>query len=130
VSETTASQQPAASEVTPAPAEETQIGIEEFARVKLVVGTVKVAERVPKSSKLIRMEVDLGEPTLRQIVAGIGKQYTPEQLVGRQIVVVANLKPAVLMGVTSNGMVLAASVDGAPFLLSVDQPVPPGTGVR
>ncbi len=130
VNETTASQHAAASDAAPAPADEGQIGIEEFARVKLVVGTVKVAERVPKSSKLIRMEVDLGEPSLRQIVAGIGKQYTPEQLVNRQIVVVSNLKPAVLMGVASNGMVLAASVDGAAFLLSVDQPVPAGTEVR
>ena len=106
------------------------IDINEFARVKLVVGTVKVAERVPKSSKLIRMEVDLGEPTLRQIVAGIGKQYAPEALVGRQLVVVANLKPATLMGVASNGMVLAASEGQAPVLLSVEAPVPPGTTVR
>ena len=113
----------------PAPAGD-QVDIEEFARVKLVVGTVKLAERVPKSNKLVRMEVDLGEPGLRQIVAGIGKQYTPEQLVGRQIVVVSNLKPATLMGVESRGMLLAASVDGAPYVLGVDGEVPPGTGVR
>jgi methionyl-tRNA synthetase len=107
-----------------------QVGIEEFARVKLVVGTVKFAERVPKSKKLVRLEVDLGEGSLRQIVAGIGAQYEPEKLVGRQIVVVANLKPATLMGVESRGMLLAASVDGSPFLLSVDAPVPPGTGIK
>ena len=106
------------------------LAIEEFARIKLVVGHVKVAERVPKSKKLVRMEVDLGEGSLRQIVAGIGAQYEPEQLVGRRIVVVANLKPAVLMGVESRGMVLAASVEGVPFLLAVDGEVPPGTGVK
>jgi methionyl-tRNA synthetase len=114
----------------PAAAEEELLGIEEFARMKLVVGQVKVAERVPKSKKLIRMEVDLGEGTLRQLVAGIGAQYEPEKLVGRRIVVVANLKPAVLMGVESRGMLLAASVDGVPFLLTVDAEVPPGTGVK
>ncbi|MFH1177800.1 MAG: methionine--tRNA ligase [Acidobacteriota bacterium] len=105
------------------------LSIEEFARIKLVAGTVKVAERVPKSKKLIRMEVDLGEGALRQIVAGIGGAYEPEQLVGRQIVVVSNLKPATLMGVESRGMLLAASVDGVPYVLGVDREVPPGTGV-
>ena len=91
---------------------------------------LKLAERVPKSNKLVRMEVDLGEATLRQIVAGIGKAYQPEDLVGRQIVVVGNLKAARLMGVESQGMVLAASEDGAPVLLSVDRAVPPGTIVK
>jgi methionyl-tRNA synthetase len=114
----------------PLPAQGELLGIEEFGRAKLVVGRVKIAERVPKSKKLIRMEVDLGEGSLRQIVAGIGGQYEPETLVGRQIVVVANLKPAVLMGVESRGMLLAASADGVPFLLSVDGEVPPGTGVK
>jgi methionyl-tRNA synthetase len=127
---------PAASQSTPTTAQPAPaatgdvVGIEEFARVRLVVGTVKVAERVPNSKKLVRLEVDLGEGTLRQIVAGIGAQYEHEKLVGRQIVVVANLKPAMLMGVESRGMLLAASVEGVPFLLSVDAPVPPGTGVK
>ena len=114
----------------PAQAEVELLSIEEFARTKLVVGRVKFAERVPKSKKLIRMEVDLGEGSLRQLVAGIGAQYEPDKLVGRQIVVVANLTPAVLMGVESRGMLLAASVEGVPYLLSVDAEVPPGTGVK
>jgi len=121
----------AAPAVAAAPAPVEQIGIDEFARVKLVVGTVKLAERVPKSNKLVRMEVDLGEPQLRQIVAGIGKQYAPEQLVGKQIIVVSNLKPATLMGVESRGMVLAATLpDGAPVLLAPGSEVPNGSGVR
>jgi methionyl-tRNA synthetase len=75
--------------------------------------------------------VDLGEPALRQIVAGIGAQYAPEQLVGRRIVVVANLKPAVLMGVESRGMLLAATLpDGSPVLLGPDREVQPGAGVK
>ncbi|MEW6335858.1 MAG: methionine--tRNA ligase [Acidobacteriota bacterium] len=121
--------QPAAEEA-PAQSEAGLLSIDEFLRAKLVVGTVKSAERVPKSKKLVRLEVDLGEAQLRQVVAGIGAQYAPEELVGRQIVVVSNLKPATLMGVESRGMLLAASVEGAPFLLNVDREVPPGTGVK
>ncbi len=113
------------------PAQAEQVTIDDFARIKLVVGTVKLAERVPKSNKLVRMEVDLGEPELRQIVAGIGKQYTPEQLVGKQIVVVSNLKPATLMGVESRGMVLAATLpDGAPVLLATERELPNGAGIK
>jgi methionyl-tRNA synthetase len=113
----------------PAPADEL-ISIEEFGRVKLKIGLVTEAERVPKSKKLVRLKVDLGEGAPRQLVAGIAERYAPEELVGRRIVVVANLQPATLMGVESRGMLLAASVDGDPFLLSVSDDVPPGTGVR
>ncbi len=77
----------------------------------------------------MRLKVDLGEPELRQLVAGIAERYEAADLVGRQIVVVANLKPAKLMGVESQGMLLAANVEGAPFLLSPDTEVPPGTVV-
>jgi methionyl-tRNA synthetase len=117
-------------ETTPAPVEENLLTIEQFAAVKLVVGIVREAERVPNSKKLVRLLVDLGEPQPRQLVAGIAERYQPEALVGRRIVVVANLKPAKLMGVESRGMLLAASVNGDPFLLSVDGEVPPGTGVK
>ena len=79
---------------------------------------MKFAERVPKSDKLIRLLVDLAEESPRQLVAGIGKAYTPEELVGEQVVVVANLKPAKLMGVESRGMILAATdADGKPILV-------------
>jgi len=107
------------------------VSIEEFARIKLVVGKVLVAERVPKSKKLVRLEVDLGEPTPRQIVAGIGACYQPEELVGKSIVVVANLQPATLMGVESRGMLLAATLpDGSPVLIAPEREVPPGAGVK
>ncbi len=103
--------------------------IDEFFRTELVVATVREAEQVPKSKKLIRLLVDLGEGQPRQLVAGIADRYRAEDLVGRQIVVVANLKPAKLMGVESQGMLLAANVDGAPFLLAPDDEVPPGTKI-
>lgn len=107
------------------------LSIEEFARVRLVAGKVLAAERVPKSNKLIRLQVDLGEGSPRQIVAGIGTAYQPEDLVGMTIVVVANLKPAKLMGVESAGMLLAATLpDGSPVLLTTERQVPPGSGVR
>ncbi|MCU0234178.1 MAG: methionine--tRNA ligase [Thermoanaerobaculales bacterium] len=114
---------------TAAAAQPEPLTIERFFETKLVVGTVRQAEPVPKSKKLVRLLVDLGEPELRQLVAGIGERYEAAALVGRQIVVVANLKPAKLMGVESRGMLLAANVDGAPFLLSPDAEVPPGTRV-
>ena len=116
-------------ETTPEP-EDNLLSIDQFAETKLVVGIIREAENVPKSKKLVKVMVDLGEPDLRQLVAGIAEQYEPEDLVGRRIVVVANLKPAKLMGVESRGMLLAASVEGKPFLLSVDENVPPGTEVR
>ena len=106
------------------------IDIDKFFETELRVATIKVAERVPKSNKLLRLEVDLGSE-VRQLVAGIGKAYEPEALVGRQVVVVANLQPAKLMGVESQGMVLAASPDGGdPVLLHPERAVPPGTRVR
>ncbi|MBD3872095.1 MAG: methionine--tRNA ligase [Acidobacteria bacterium] len=103
--------------------------IDDFFKTKLVVGTIREAEQVPKSRKLVRMMVDLGEEEPRQLVAGIAERYTADDLVGRQIVVVANLKPAKLMGVESQGMLLAANLEGAPFLLAPDSEVPPGTKV-
>ena len=105
------------------------IGIEDFAKVELKVGKVLSAERVGKSDKLIRLKVDTGEE--RQIVAGIGKAYDPEYLVGRKIVVVANLKPAKLMGIESQGMLLAATDDeGLLSILGLDRDVKQGAKVR
>jgi methionyl-tRNA synthetase len=114
---------------TTEPAADDLLSIDEFFKTKLVVGTIREAEKVPKSKKLVRMMVDLGEAEPRQLVAGIAERYEAADLVGRQIVVVANLKPAKLMGVESQGMLLAANVEGAAFLLAPDAEVPPGTVV-
>ena len=100
-----------------------------FQKMGLKVGEIKSAEKIKGSKKLLKMMVDLGTET-RQLVAGIAAEYSPDDLVGRQIVVVTKLQPAKLMGVESNGMILAASVDGKPVLLSLSAPVPNGTIVK
>ena len=105
------------------------ITLEDFFQTELKVATVTAAEPIPSSHKLLKLSVDLGDET-RVLVAGIAKQYPPEDLLGRQVVVVTNLQPAKLMGVESQGLVLAASVDGKPVLLRPDQTVPDGTSVR
>ena len=105
------------------------ISIEDFMKIKLKVGKVISAERVKGSKKLVKLIVDIGEH--RQIVAGIGEAYTPEELVGRSIVVVSNLKPAKLMGVESNGMLLAATGDnGTISILTIDREVNAGAGIK
>ena len=120
---------PAATAPVPAAAD-TRLSIDEFMKIDLRVARVLTAERVPNSKKLIKLDVDLGTEQ-RVIVAGIAEAYEADALVGRTVAIVANLKPAKLMGVESNGMVLAASPDGArPILLTFDQPPPPGTRIR
>ena len=109
---------------------DSRISIDDFMKVELRTAKVLEAEAVPKSKKLIKLTVDTGGDR-RTIVAGIAEAYQPEQLVGRTIVIVANLKPAKLMGIESNGMVLAGSPDGGtPTLVGFDQDVPPGSRVR
>jgi methionyl-tRNA synthetase len=112
-----------------APPDIAKVTIDQFMEIDLRVAEVRAAERVPKSKKLMKMTVFTGDEE-RTIVAGIATKYTPEELVGRKIVIVANLQPAKLMGVESNGMILAASLDGEPSLLSVDAGVPAGTKVK
>jgi len=100
-------------------------------KIELRVAKVLAAERVPKSNKLIKLTVDVGAEQ-RTLVAGIAEAYEADSLVGRTVVIVFNLKPAKLMGVESNGMVLAASPEGGkPHLLGFDgEPPAPGTRVR
>ncbi|MCF8049975.1 MAG: methionine--tRNA ligase [Desulfobacterales bacterium] len=105
-----------------------QIGIDDLAKVDLRVATVLRAEAIPRAKKLLKLEIDLGE--IRTVVAGIADAYAPEDLVGKQVVVVANLAPAKLMGVLSNGMILAAAEDSGPRLVTIDRAVKPGTTVR
>jgi methionyl-tRNA synthetase len=128
---TMSTDRPEATPAPPEPASDGRISIQDFQRIRLVTGRVLEAERVPRSSKLLRLQVDLGSEK-RQVVAGIANQYEPEALVGRNVVIVANLKPAKLMGIESDGMVLAATVGeaGEPWLLEVDADVPPGSTVK
>jgi methionyl-tRNA synthetase len=112
-----------------APPDLAKITIDQFMEIDLRVAEVRAAEKVEKSKKLIKLTVFDGEGE-RIVVAGIATKYTPEELVGRKVVIVANLQPAKLMGVESNGMVLAASIGGEPSLLSVDASVPAGTKVK
>ena len=112
-----------------APAD-SKITIDDFMKVDLRTARVLTAEKVPNSRKLVKLSIDVGTEQ-RTLVAGIAEAYEPEALVGRTIVIVANLKPAKLMGIESNGMVLAASPDGGkPTLVGFDADVPPGTRVR
>jgi methionyl-tRNA synthetase len=111
-------------------AEDNRISMDDFMKVELRVARVLEAEAVPKSKRLVKLKIDVGTEQ-RTIVAGIAEAYTPEQLVGRTIAIVFNLKPAKLMGIESNGMVLAASPEGGkPTLVAFDGEVSPGTRVR
>jgi methionyl-tRNA synthetase len=107
-----------------------RISLQDFMNVDLRVAKVLAAERVPKSKKLVKLRVDVGSEE-RTLVAGIGDAYDPEALLGKAVVIVANLQPAKLMGIESNGMVLAASPEGGkPVLLGFDEAPAPGTRVR
>ena len=106
------------------------ISIDDFTKVELRVAQILVAERIPKADKLLRLEVDLGYEK-RQILAGIAQYYEPEKLVGRKIVIVANLAPRKMRGLESNGMLLAASLpDGAPVLAGFLEEVPLGARLK
>jgi methionyl-tRNA synthetase len=116
---------------TPAAGSATEkISIDDFSKIELRVGLVKVAERVPKADKLLRLEVDIGTE-VRQVLAGIAEAYAPEALVGRKVVIVANLAPRKLRGMESNGMIVAASPDGGkPVLASFLEEVPVGARLK
>jgi methionyl-tRNA synthetase len=119
----------ASSQPAPAPDATHQLTIEEFRKMQLRTAKVLTAERVPKSEKLIKLRVTLGAEEL-QIVAGIGKRYEPESLIGKTVIIVANLKPAKLMGVESQGMVLAAGDQDVLGLVTMLEEVAPGTKVK
>jgi methionine--tRNA ligase beta chain len=104
------------------------ISIDEFRKVELIVATIKSAEPHPNADKLMLLQIDLGTEQ-RQICAGIRNHYTPEELVGRQIIVVANLETAKLRGLESQGMLLAASDEGRVVILSPEKAVQPGAKV-
>jgi methionyl-tRNA synthetase len=123
----TGATQPSAAPVKPANA---KITIDDFAKIEMRVGTVKTAEKVKGADKLLRIEVDIGSE-LRQVVAGIAEAYAPEQLIGRKVAIVANLAPRKLRGLESNGMILAASVEGGkPVVATFAEDVPDGAKLK
>ena len=121
---------PAASVASAVPATNDKISIDDFSKIELRVGMVKVAERVPKADKLLRLEIDIGSE-VRQVLAGIAEAYAPETLVGRKVVIVANLAPRKLRGMESNGMIVAASLEGGkPVLAGFLEDVPVGARLK
>lgn len=105
------------------------ISFDEFKKVELRVATVLAAERVGGSEKLLKIRVSLGTEE-RQIIAGIGKKYDPTVLIGRQIVIVANLEPRMIVGLESQGMLLAADSPDGPVLLQPDTEIQAGAGIK
>ncbi len=119
---------PAAEEAKPA---SPTINIDDFAKVDLRVGLVLSAERVKGSDKLLHLKVDIGEPAARTIVAGIAEAYEPEKLLNRKVVIVANLAPRKLRGLESQGMIVAASVEGGkPVLAGFLEDIPIGARLK
>jgi methionyl-tRNA synthetase len=122
---------PAPAAPAPAATADGRISIDDFAKVEMRVGQVKVAEKVKGADKLLRLEVDIGTE-VRQVVAGIAEAYAPESLVGRKVVLVVNLQPRKLRGLESNGMIVAASVGdrGLPVLAGFLEDVPVGARLK
>jgi len=106
-----------------------EITYEDFARLDLRIGKIEAAERVEGTAKLVKLSVDLGTEK-RTLVAGIADSYEPESLAGKNIVVLANLKPRAIRGIESKGMLLAADVEGKAVLLTADREAPVGASVR
>lgn len=106
-----------------------QISFDEFKRMDLRVGQILEAEKVEGTQKLVKLEVDIGMER-RLMVAGVAEVYAPETLVGKRIIVVANLKPATIRGIESQGMLLAADLEGRPIIPFFGEDVPAGTKVR
>ena len=110
----------------------TTVTYDDFARIELRVGTIRQATAMEKSRKLLKLQVELGNNELRQVLAGIKEHYTPEQLIGKQVILVANLAPRPMMGEVSHGMLLAAtdSATGRVIVMSPSEPVAPGSTVK
>ena len=118
---------------TPAPpvaATPQEVSIEEFGRLAFRVGLITAAQDHPNADRLLVLTVDLGEPSPRQVVAGIKTSYQASELIGKHVVIVANLKPAKLRGVESQGMALAASDGSSIILVSPERPIKPGSQVK
>ncbi|OGX00303.1 MAG: methionine--tRNA ligase subunit beta [Omnitrophica bacterium RIFCSPLOWO2_02_FULL_45_16] len=105
------------------------ITYDDFIKVELKIAKIVEVEEIVGAEKLLKLKIDLGGEK-RQIVAGIKKAYQAKDLIGKEIVVVVNLEPRMMMGIESNGMLLAASDDNGPVLLIPDKEVPPGSGIK
>jgi methionyl-tRNA synthetase len=120
--------------LSPEEAKEAPISIDDFTKIDLRVAQIVVAERIPKADKLLRLEVDLGpDHPRRQILSGIAEWYTPEELIGRRVAIIANLAPRKMRGLESHGMLLAASADdhtSKPILATFSDEVPLGSRIR
>ena len=112
------------------PTEDVKASLEDFKKIQLRVGTILAAENHPNADRLLVLKVDVGDGTPRQLVAGIRATYQAADLVGKQVVVVANLQPATLRGVESQGMALAASDGAAIILVSPERPIAAGSTVK
>lgn len=124
---------PAAPAAAPAPAQGPAIiTYDDFAKIDFRIGTVRQAVAMEKSKRLLKLQVELGNGELRQVLAGIKEHYTPEQLIGKQVILVANLAPRPMMGEVSHGMVLAAtdSATGRVITMCPSEPVTPGSIVK
>jgi methionine--tRNA ligase beta chain len=106
------------------------ISLEDFKRAEIQIGTVTSAEPVPETDKLLRLEVDFGDGTVRQILSGIAEFIQPGEIIGRQFPFITNLEPRVIRGLVSNGMLLAVGEGDAFALLSPTRPVSPGSRIR
>jgi methionyl-tRNA synthetase len=106
-----------------------KITYDDFAKLELRTARILEAEKVEGTAKLVKLLIDIGSET-RTIVAGVGETYKAEELKNKNIVVLTNLEPKTLRGVESNGMLLAASAEGKPILLTIEKDVPPGTEIR
>ena len=107
-----------------------EIGYQDFLKLDIRVGTIKQALPHPNADKLLILKIDEGKDSLRQLVAGIKESYKPEELIGKQIVFLANLEPRELRGEMSNGMILAADIEGKPVILQPEKEVPNGSIVK
>ena len=105
------------------------VSFDEFKKIELKIAKILKAEDIPGKDKLVKLEIDIGEENPRTLIAGLKPVYSAKELVGKTIVVVANLEPATIAGIESNGMLLAADSESGAILLSVDRDTEPGTSI-
>lgn len=113
----------------PKPSVRDSVSYGDFTKIELKIAKILTAEPVEGSEKLLKLQVSLGAEE-RQIISGIAKSYTPEQLIGKSVVIITNLEPRMIMGLESNGMLLAANGENGPVILLPETDVPPGTGIK